>query len=308
MPLQVLAASEPDPTPRMQVTRGPGLKLTAARTHARWPAALTSSSDTNCWSPQHSSTAGQQVEVDSGSGGAAGGLQTELLQLRAAEAEVVALLDSCMQDMEAVIAASGPRAAQSALRSKHSSNIVPWAQTATTPAAAPAAAAASTGDAAGVSEVALPDAPASAAAAAAQPPPPPPPAAAAEPATLVTVAETHTEQLVMVYSSAASHDPSSPAAAAAAHPVSPAVVGGVVPPSVRYLRLPQQQAEYDDALQQGMRVVPVALTGCGSSLSCEELAWMSQVAGCWGTEQGPAEFFSPGGSSTPAADEAGDAR
>jgi hypothetical protein len=77
------------------------------------------------------------------------------------------------------------------------------------------------------------------------------------------------------------------------------VIGGVVPPSVRYLRLPQQQAEYESALQAGLRVVPVtALTGCGSSsssssVSCEELAWMSQVAGGWGpTEQEPAEFFS----------------
>lgn len=95
-------------------------------------------------------------------------------------------------------------------------------------------------------------------------------------------------------------------------------------PSVKYLRLPQQSEEYEAAVQQGLRVVPLpgalssttdnssvggVVDGCGSpafpsasspsaALSCisvEELAWMAQQQQ---VEVPVQEFFSSASAST----------
>jgi hypothetical protein len=100
------------------------------------------------------------------------------------------------------------------------------------------------------------------------------------------------DQLVVVYlantTSSSITDTHSTAAAAAAE---------VEQPCVRYLMLPQHQEEFEAALQQGLRVVPLKglelnssrrILGC-PCVSVEELTWRSQEKGCWGNEPAPLE-------------------
>lgn len=89
------------------------------------------------------------------------------------------------------------------------------------------------------------------------------------------------EQLVLVYLNTSSSSNSAPAAAEAAPGIQ------VEAPSVRYFRLPQEQQQYESAVQQGCRAVPLPWAlqrGAGGAMSMEELAWLNQQQGCWGLD------------------------
>jgi hypothetical protein len=105
------------------------------------------------------------------------------------------------------------------------------------------------------------------------------------------------DRLVLVYLNTA-------AEAAEAEQPAPLSVSRAVLPCVRYLRLPQQQQEYEAAVEQGLRVVHLkglqlqATCGHDSSsrsssssscfisgcLSVEELTWMAQENDSYGHE------------------------
>lgn len=105
------------------------------------------------------------------------------------------------------------------------------------------------------------------------------------------------EQLVLVYLNNSSSS-TAPAAEAAAGIQ-------VEAPSVRYFRLPQEQQQYESAVQQGCRAVPLPWAlqrGAGGAMSMEELAWMNQQQGCWGLDAAAQDMFVDAAPCAPAGD------
>jgi hypothetical protein len=110
-------------------------------------------------------------------------------------------------------------------------------------------------------------------------------AAAAETGTAEESVDSSAEQLVLVYLHNNNNNSSSRSSSSA--PATAASGNAVEAPSVRYFRLPQEQQQYESAVQQGCRAVPLPWAlqrGAGGAMSMEELAWLNQQQGCWGLD------------------------